>query len=177
MALRFTELNIKGAYLIETDEITDERGSFSRQFCVEEFAKVGINFSIKQCSLSTNYKKGVIRGMHFQKEPFSENKLVSCFKGACLDVLVDLREDSPTYMKWESFELSEENKKMLYIPENCAHGFQTLRDNTVIYYQIDAMYAPEAAAGVRYNDPKIGIEWCILGECIMNERDKNYNLL
>lgn len=176
--MKFTELKIKGAYLIELDEFKDERGSFARQFCQKEFENIGVNFNLKQCNISKNYKKGVLRGMHYQKAPYTENKIVSCFKGACFDVIVDLRKDSETYLEWEAYELSEDNNKMLYIPANCAHGFQVLLNDTVLFYQIDEFFMPEYYDGIRYNDPKVNITWIKMdNDLIINERDKNYALL
>ncbi|MDR3049916.1 MAG: dTDP-4-dehydrorhamnose 3,5-epimerase [Elusimicrobiota bacterium] len=174
--MKFTPLSIKGAFLIEIQEIKDERGSFARQFCKKEFAACGLDFDIKQCNISRNYKAGVLRGMHYQHEPYSETKIVSCPQGAFFDVLVDLRKDSETYLKWLGVELSAQNNKALYIPKNCAHGFQTLQDNTVVYYQIDGYYMPDYAGGIRWDDPKIGIEWKRYSN-IINDRDKNYPLI
>lgn len=175
--MKFMPLKITGAYLIELDEMKDERGSFARQFCRQEFLNAGIDIDIKQCNISKNYKKNTIRGMHYQKAPYPEKKIVSCFKGKCFDVIVDLREDSPTYMVWDAVELSEANRRMVYIPEVCAHGFRTLEDDTVLYYQLGEYFKPEYYSGIRWNDPKIGIEWKICDDIIMNERDKNYELL
>ncbi len=115
--------------------------------------------------------------MHYQKEPFLEPKIVSCMKGAFYDVIVDLREDSPTYLKWQGVELTENNNKMLYIPPMFAHGFQTLVDDTLVYYQLGEFFNPEYYDGIRFNDPKINIQWKDLGNPIMNDRDKNYKLL
>jgi dTDP-4-dehydrorhamnose 3,5-epimerase len=115
--------------------------------------------------------------MHYQKSPYPEIKMVSCLQGSCFDVIVDLRKDSQTYLKWLSFELSGSNNKILYIPRNCAHGFQTLENNTVIYYQIGEYYMPQYYDGIRWNDPKIGIKWPECAKRIMNERDMNYELL
>jgi len=175
--MRFTETNLKDAYLIEMEEFKDERGTFARQFCKNELKEHGIDFDICQCNISKNYKTNTIRGMHYQKAPFIEPKLVSCTSGAFYDVIMDLRKDSPTYLQWQGFELTEDNNKILYIPPMFAHGFQTLVDNTVVYYQIGEFFNPKCYGGIRYNDPKIGIEWKDLGEPIMNERDKNYALL
>lgn len=175
--MKFTELNLKDAYLIELEEFKDNRGTFSRQFCKKELENVGINFNICQCNISKNYKKNTLRGMHYQKEPFLEPKIVSCMKGAFYDVIVDLREDSPTYLKWQGVELTENNNKMLYIPPMFAHGFQTLVDNTLVYYQLGEFFNPEYYDGIRFNDPKINIQWKDLGNPIMNDRDKNYKLL
>lgn len=176
--MKFTELELKGAYLIELEEFKDERGTFARQFCKNELSKYGIDFDICQCNISKNYKKNTIRGMHYQKEPYLEPKMVSCLSGKYFDVIVDLRQDSPTYLKWQAVELSEDNNKMLYIPPMFAHGFQTLEDNTTVYYQLGEFFKPEYYAGLRYNDPKLNIKWQDFGfEPIMNERDKNYELL
>lgn len=175
--MKFQELNLKGAFLIELEEFKDERGTFSRQFCKKEFTKYGIDFNICQCNISTNFKKNTIRGMHYQKEPFLEPKIVSCLTGSCYDVIIDLRKESPTYLKWEGVELKY-NNKLLYIPPMFAHGFQTLEDNTTIYYQLGEFFKPEYYDGLRYNDPKLCIDWKDFGYApIINERDKNYGLL
>ncbi len=175
--MKFIPLSLSGAYLIEMEEIKDERGSFSRQFCQKEFQEKNLELDIKQCNISRNYKKGTLRGMHFQKEPYAEIKLVSCMKGAIFDVLVDLRKDSPTYLHWEGYELSESNNRMLYIPRNFAHGFQTLVDNTLVYYQMGDFFNPKYASGIRWNDPKINILWPDEKHRIINERDNNYELI
>jgi len=175
--LKFTELELKGAYLIEMEEFKDERGSFARQFCKKELANVGLDTEICQCNLSKNYKKGTLRGLHFQNDPYPETKVVSCMKGAFFDVIVDLRKDSPTYLHWISQELTENNNQMLYIPANFAHGFQTLVDDTVVYYQLGNYFVPECYDGLRWNDPKIGIKWPDCEKRIINERDNSYKLL
>lgn len=176
--MKFTELPLKGAYLIELEEFKDERGTFARQFCKREFQKIGIEIDLCQCNISKNFKKNTIRGLHYQKEPFLEPKIVSCLQGSFYDVIVDVRPDSPTYLKWQGLELSEANGKMLYIPPNFAHGFQTLQDNTTVYYQLGEFFQPNCYAGLRWNDPKIGIIWQEFDSApIMNERDKNYELL
>jgi dTDP-4-dehydrorhamnose 3,5-epimerase len=175
--MQFKELRLKGAYLIELDEHIDERGGFARQFCKKELQSIGINFDICQCNISKNYKKGVLRGLHYQKAPHLEAKVVSCFKGAIFDCIVDLREDSPTYLKHESVELSEDNNKILYIPPNFAHGFQTLVDNSVVFYQLDTYFVSESYSGLRFDDSKLGIIWPDKTGAIMNDRDKNYELL
>lgn len=175
--MKFTKLKLDGTYLVELEEFKDERGSFARQFCKREFANVGLDIEICQCNISRNYKKGVLRGLHYQKKPYTEIKIVSCFRGAVFDAFVDLRKDSPTYLQWDSVELSEDDNKMVYIPENFAHGFQTLKDNTVVYYQMGNYFMPEYAAGLRWNDPKIGIRWPESVNRIINDRDKSYNLL
>ncbi|MBQ3834894.1 MAG: dTDP-4-dehydrorhamnose 3,5-epimerase family protein [Elusimicrobia bacterium] len=176
--MKFTELELKGAYLIELEEFKDDRGTFSRQFCKNEFAKYGVNFDVCQCNISKNYKKNTIRGMHYQKSPFLEPKIVSCLGGSFYDVIVDLRKDSPTYLQWGGIELTSSNNKMLYIPPMFAHGFQTLEDDTTVYYQLGEFFKPECYAGLRYDDPKLGVKWKDFGfDPIMNDRDKNYELL
>lgn len=175
--MKFIQTELKDAYLIELEEFKDNRGTFARQFCKKELKANGIDFEICQCNISKNYKKNTLRGMHYQKAPYLEPKLVSCTNGAFYDVIVDLREDSPTYLKWQGFELTADNNRVLYIPPMFAHGFQTLEDNTVVYYQIGEFFQPDYYDGIRYNDPKIGIRWKNLGEPIMNERDRNYKLL
>ena len=174
--MKFTEQKIKGVYLLEMDPFKDERGSFARQFCRKELAAHGLDFDIKQCNLSENTRKGTLRGLHYQKNPYPEIKIVSCLQGRIFDVIVDLRSDSPTYLQHISTELSAQNGKMLYIPPYCAHGFQTLEDNSSVYYQLGEFFYPQAYDGVRYNDPKLNIQWP-LEDPIMNERDKNYALL
>ena len=175
--MKISELVIKGAYIIETEPVSDFRGSFARQFCKKELAKFGIDYNICQCNISKNPKAGTLRGMHYQKEPFPEIKMVSCLQGRIFDCIVDLRKDSPTYLKWTAEELSSENNKMIYIPAGCAHGFLTLEDNSTVYYQLGEFFMPEYYAGIRWNDPKIGIEWPVKENLLINERDNNYELL
>ena len=140
--MRFDPLLLNGAYLIETEPIEDERGFFARTFCREEFQQKGLNPHLEQCSVSFNHKKGTVRGMHFQKKPHAEVKLVRCTQGKIYDVIIDLRPESPTYKKWEGVILSSQNRQMLYIPEGFAHGFQTLDDNTEVFYQISSLFCP-----------------------------------
>lgn len=175
--MKISPLSINGAYLLEMQEFKDERGSFARQFCKKELAEYGIDFDIKQCNLSKNYKKGVLRGMHYQKEPYPEIKMVSCLKGRIYDVLADIRPSSPTYLTWVATELSENNCKMLYIPSGVAHGFMTLEDDSVVYYQLGEFFMPNYYSGVRWNDPKLNIQWPDCGSITINERDANYDLL
>jgi dTDP-4-dehydrorhamnose 3,5-epimerase len=175
--MKFTELKLKGAYLIELEPLKDERGVFSRQFCKKELSRYGIDFEICQCNISENYKKGTLRGMHFQNKPYREAKMVTCVKGSFVDVIVDLREDSETYLKWESIEMSEGNNKVLYIPPDFAQGFQTLEDNTIIFYQMGNYYNNEQTNGLRWNDPKLAINWPECEHKIINERDNSYAFL
>ncbi len=157
--MKFVPLKLSGAYLIEPEPIVDERGSFARLFCTKQFQEKGLNSHLEQCSFSFNHKRGTLRGMHFQKEPHPEIKLVRCTRGQIYDVIIDLRPDSPTFKQWEGVILSPENRHMLYIPEGFAHGFQTLEDHSEVFYQISASYVPECASGVRWNDPAFGIAW------------------
>ena len=169
----FTGTKIKGVYIIEPEFLTDERGFFTRSFCKEEFRNYGIDADIVQCNISYNKKKGTLRGMHFQVPPFEEVKIVSCTKGSIYDVVVDLRRDSSTYCQWHSEELSADSYRMIYIPKGCAHGFQTLEDNCIVYYQMGEYYHSECAMGIRWNDPSIGIVWP-LPTMIISEKDRNY---
>lgn len=174
--MKFTALALPGTYLIELEPHTDERGFFARQFCRQELAAHGLDFNIKQANLSGNTHRGTLRGLHYQKAPFPEIKIVSCFQGSIFDVVVDMRPDSPAYLQHITTQLSAQNGKMLYIPPYCAHGFQTLEDNTVVYYQLGEFFHSEAYDGLRYNDPKLGIQWPIQNP-IINERDNNYAYL
>jgi len=169
----FTETKIKGAFIIDPELLIDERGFFARSFCKEEFQNHGLETNIVQCNISYNKKKGTLRGMHYQVPPFEEAKIVSCFKGSIYDVIVDLRRESPTYKKWVAAELSEKNFKMVYVPRGCSHGFQTLDDNSIVYYQMTEYFHPECARGLRWDNPSIGIVWPV-SQMVISERDKNY---
>jgi len=169
----FTETELKGAFLIEPERREDFRGFFARTWCEKEAAAHTINPRVVQCNVSFNHRKGTLRGMHYQKSPFEEAKLVRCTMGAIHDVIIDLRQDSPTFKRHVGAVLTADNRRMLYIPEGFAHGFQTLEDNTEVFYQMSQFYSPEHAAGVRWNDPTFGIQWPI-PEPIMTERDRSY---
>ena len=169
----FTETGLKGAYVIKPERLEDERGFFARTFCRKEFEKQGLNPRIVQCNVSFNKKKGTLRGMHYQVAPYKEAKIVCCFRGAVYDVIVDLRPDSSTYCQWFGIELRAENYEMLYVPEDFAHGFQTLEDDTVVFYQMSEYYHPECAAGKRWNDPAFGIKWPLSGS-VISEKDNNH---
>lgn len=155
----FTETKLKGSYIIDLDLLEDDRGFFARTYCSSEFEAQGLKPNVAQCNLSLNHKQGAVRGLHFQLPPAAETKLVRVVRGAINDVVIDLRPDSPTYMKHLSVELTAENRRALYIPEMFAHGYQTLTDNVEVLYQMGAAYAPEYARGVRYDDPAFGIRW------------------
>jgi dTDP-4-dehydrorhamnose 3,5-epimerase len=157
--MKFISTDIPGAYLIEMMPISDERGFFARSWCALEFTEQGLNPRLVQCSVSFNFRRGTLRGMHYQAKPYEEAKLVRCTQGALYDVIVDLRPDSPAYCRWIGVELSAHNHRMLYIPEGVAHGFQTLADDTEVFYQMSEFYQGESARGVRWNDPAFGIDW------------------
>ncbi len=155
----FSETKLKGVYVIDLEKVEDERGFFARTFDEKEFEARGLNARWVQCNISFNKKKGTLRGMHYQAAPYQEAKLVRCTMGALYDVIVDLRPDSPTFKQWAGVELSADNRRMLYIPEGFAHGFQTLIDNTEISYQMSECHHPESAKGVPWDDPAFQIEW------------------
>lgn len=155
----FTPAPLAGLYLVAPERHEDERGWFARSWCAREFAARGLDAGLAQTSLSFNRHQGTLRGMHFQRPPHAEAKLVCCVRGAIWDVALDLRPDSPTRGRWQGFELSAENGCALYLPEGFAHGFQTLQAESEVLYQISSFHAPEAAAGVRYDDPAFAIAW------------------
>lgn len=169
----FTETKLQGAFILELEKREDYRGFFARSWCQREFQAHNLNPRLVQCNISFNRMKGTLRGMHYQAAPLAEAKLVRCTAGALYDVIIDLRPDSPTYKQHVGEVLSAANYKMLYVPEGFAHGFQTLRDDTEIFYQMSEFYSPEHARGVRYNDPAFGIKWMI-GNPVIVDRDRNY---
>ena len=170
----FTETRLNGAFVLDLEKLEDERGFFARTWCKREFAEHGLNAKLVQCSVSFNEKRGTLRGMHYQMAPHGEAKLVRCTSGAIYDVIIDLRRDSPTFMQWVGTELTSANRRMLYIPENCAHGFQTLEDNTEVFYQMTEFFAPKYAGAVRWNDPAFGIQWPA-DDRIISVRDNSYS--
>jgi dTDP-4-dehydrorhamnose 3,5-epimerase len=172
-AMIFTETKLRGAYVIEPEKFKDERGFFARTFCVSEFEKHSLNSRLVQCNISFNSKKGTLRGMHYQKPPCAEAKLVRCTRGAIYDVIVDLRLDSRTFKGHYGIRLDADNRRMLYIPEGAAHGFLTLEDNTEIFYQMSEFYSPQHAAGFRWNDAMFNIEWP-MEPVVISERDNSY---
>jgi dTDP-4-dehydrorhamnose 3,5-epimerase len=169
----FTETLIPGAFLIQPERFEDDRGFFARTWCRREFDAHGLTTQLAQCSVSYNLRAGTLRGMHFQKPPHAEVKLVRCTAGAICDVILDLRRDSPAYLRWVAADLSAENRHALYIPEGVAHGFQTLVHDCEVFYQISEFYHPESASGVRWNDPAFGIRWPLSGP-ILSEKDSRY---
>jgi len=159
--VKFTETCLPGAYIIDIEPVADDRGFFARSWCKNEFAAQGLNTSLAQCNISSNKKKGTLRGLHYQESPYEEAKLVRCTRGAIYDVIVDLRPESLASWAWIAVELSADNGRMLYIPEGFAHGFQTLTDDAEVLYHMSEFYHPEAAHGVPWNDPALGIDWPI----------------
>jgi dTDP-4-dehydrorhamnose 3,5-epimerase len=174
--MRFLETPLPGAFIVELDLLGDERGWFARTFDVEEFRARGLNPDVVQCNASFNTRRGTLRGMHYQAPPHGESKLVRCMRGAVFDVAVDLRLDSAALRRWHGVELNAENRLAFYIPAGLAHGFQTLTDNTEVLYQMGCRYVPEAARGVRWDDPAFGIEWPEAeGGRVISERDASYS--
>ena len=170
----FTETKLAGAFVIELERRSDHRGFFARTYCQQEFEAHGLNTQVAQCNVSFNKRKGTLRGMHYQAAPFAEAKLVRCTSGSIYDVIIDLRPASATFKQHFAVELSAENRRMLYIPEEFAHGFQTLQDDTEVFYQMAQRYSAEHARGLRWNDPAFGIAWPE-GERIIIDRDGSYS--
>jgi dTDP-4-dehydrorhamnose 3,5-epimerase len=169
----FTGTNIDGVWVIDAERLEDERGFFARTWDADEFTEQGLNPELTQCSISYNLARGTLRGMHYQAAPHEEAKLVRCTAGAIFDVALDLRPGSPTFKAWFGVELSAQNRRALYVPEGCAHGFLTLEDDSEVHYQISQAYMPDAARGVRWDDPAFAISWP--GEVVViNERDRSY---
>lgn len=164
---------IPGACIIDLEPATDERGFFARFWGEQEFQEHNLNSRIAQCSISFNTKRGTLRGMHFQVPPHAEAKTVRCTRGVMYDVIVDLRRGSSTFLRWIAVELSADNRSMLYVPEGCAHGFQTLEDNTEVLYQISELHSPAHARGARWNDPSFGIQWPLPPQS-MSDRDRHW---
>lgn len=174
--MTFTETSLKGSYIIDLNLFEDERGWFARTYCKNEFAEIGFTKEWVQMNHSFTKQKGTVRGMHYQLPPFSEIKLVRCIAGAVYDVIVDLRKDSATFLQWFGAELSAENKKMFYIPEGFAHGFQAMTDNCELIYHHSQFYKPGAEGGIRYSDLKVNIKW-LLPVTTVSERDAQHPLL
>jgi dTDP-4-dehydrorhamnose 3,5-epimerase len=171
--VKFSETALAGAFVIDIDPVEDERGFFARTFCRREFEARGLNPDLAQCSVSFNRRKGTLRGMHYQAAPRAEAKVVWCAAGAVHDVIIDLRPASPTFRRWHGVDLKAGTWRMLYIPEGVAHGFQTLADDTAVYYQISQFHDAGSARGVRWNDPAFGIRWPA-PPSVMSERDRGF---
>ena len=170
----FTPTKLKDAFIIDLDRREDTRGFFARAWCQNEFTDNGLNPRLVQCNLSFNDHRGTLRGMHYQVVPHEEVKVVRCTRGAIFDVIIDLRPDSPTYMEWLGVELTADNRKMLYVPEGFAHGYQTLEDATETFYQVSEFYTPGAEAGIRWNDPAFRIEWPDVESRLMSDKDQSW---
>lgn len=169
----FLPTALSGVFVLEPERHEDERGFFARTWCQREFAARGLNPRLVQCSMSFNKRRGTLRGLHYQAAPFEEARLVRCPRGAIFDVVLDLRPGSPTWLQHVAVVLSAENARMVYVPEGCAHGFQTLADDTEVFYQMSEFHSPEHARGVRWDDPRFGIAWPD-DERTISERDRTY---
>ncbi len=174
--MRFAETKVVGAKVIDPAPHKDDRGRFMRAWCAQEFEENGIHFVPVQANMGFSVRKGTVRGMHFQEAPALEAKLVRCTRGAMFDVVLDLRPESPSYRKWYGLELTAENGRMLYVPEGCAHGYQTMEDATEMHYMASEVYTPSAARGVRFDDPAFGIQWPLLAVAV-SEQDRNWPLV
>jgi len=170
----FKETKLKGAFVIEPEKFADQRGFFARSFSKQEFLEHGLRAEFVEAGISFNLRKHTVRGMHFQVPPHPQAKLVRCTHGAIYDVMIDLRPDSQTYKQWFAQELTPQNRLMLYIPEGFAHGFQTLEDESEVFYHLSGGYAPVSERGVRWNDPAFAINWPETERIIINERDRAY---
>lgn len=172
--MKFNKTSISGAYLIELEKIGDERGFFARAWCQNEFQGHNLVTRFVQCNLSFNKRRNTLRGMHYQSAPLEEVKLVRCTRGAVFDVIIDLRPESPTYLKWIGVELISDNYNMLYVPEGFAHGYLTLTIEAEIFYLVSQFYSPDHERGVRWNDPIFRIDWPIDGDLVISEKDNNW---
>lgn len=172
--MNFTETKLNGVYIIDPKRFEDERGFIAPAFSAREFEARGMASRFVESNISFSVRGGTIRGMHFQAAPHGQAKLVRCTRGRVLDVAVDIRPDSPTHRQWVSVELTAENRRMIYIPGDCAHGFQTIEDDSEVFYMVSSPYEPDSGRGVRWNDPAFGIEWPEADERILVARDQNY---
>lgn len=170
----FEETPLQGAYLIRPEPFEDDRGLFARMWCRREFEQQGLDATVAQCNLSYNVRRGTLRGMHFQREPHPEVKLVRCTRGAVWDAIVDLRPDSPTRCRWFGVELAAENHTMLYVPEGFAHGYLTLTDGAEVFYQVSEFYHPELEGGYRHDDPAFSIDWPLQGPFSISSKDRSW---
>ncbi len=172
--MKFIETEIKGAFVIELETYHDDRGDFARTWCQREFELHGICALPVQANMAFNKRKGTLRGLHYQVSPFEEAKLIRCVRGALFDVLIDLRSESSTFEQWFGIELSHKMERMFYIPEGCAHGYQTMENETEILYLSTAFYSPESEVGVKWNDPAFKIRWPIMENLLISEKDNNW---
>lgn len=171
--MQFTKTPIPGAYLVEIEKREDERGFFGRAFCRDEFAANGIESAFVQANNSASFKKGTLRGLHFQLEPASETKFIRCIKGSIFDVVLDMRKDSPTQGQWFSAILTAENRRSIVIPRGCAHGFMTLEDDSEVFYLVSNFYSKDLERGVRWDDPAFGIKWP-MHPTVISDRDQKH---
>lgn len=171
--MKFIETGLQGAVIVEIEKLQDQRGFFARTWCKREFEKYGLDATLVQANVSYNLRKGTLRGMHYQVEPYGETKLVRCTQGAICDVIIDLRPESPTYRKWVGVELTAENYRMLFVPQMFAHGFQTLVDDSVVTYQVGQFYTSGSERGIRYNDPAFGLRWPV-EVSVISDKDKSW---
>lgn len=169
----FTQTALPGVVVVEPEPHVDKRGMFARTYCADEFRANGLDARVSQCNTAQNRRAGTLRGLHYQRQPYGEVKLVRCTMGAIFDVVVDLRSASPTYCQWIGVELTAENRRALYIPEDCAHGFMTLVDGSEVFYQMSQPYAAEAGAGVRWDNPAFGVRWP-MRPVVIADRDASY---
>ena len=172
----FYETNLPGVFIVEPELLHDDRGFFACAWLASEFEQQGLNAAMTQCNISFNGRRGTVRGMHLQRKPHEEAKLIRCTRGSIYDVAIDMRPDSATRYQWVGAELTADNHRMLYIPEGFAHGYQTLTDDSELFYQISEYYHPESATGVRWDDPAFGIQWP-LPVSVIAERDATYPLV
>ena len=167
--MKFVPTPLQGAHVIEVEAREDERGFFARAWCQREMAEHGLDPKVVQCNLSFNHTRGTVRGMHYQVAPHQESKLVRCLRGSIFDVVIDLRPESATFAQWFGVELSAANRKMLFVPVGFAHGYQTLQDDTEVFYQVSEFYQPGSEAGIRWDDPAFAIEWPIAATLISDK--------
>lgn len=172
--MEFQKTELKDAYLLTPDKKSDDRGFFARAWCVDEFQKQGIKDTFVQANIGFNAKKRTLRGFHYQAAPYEEAKLIRCTAGEVYDVIIDVRQSSPTYKQWQGFYLKAGEHTLLYIPKGFAHAYMTLRDNTEVFYMVSQFYTPEAERGIRWNDPAFNVSWPQDGPLILSEKDKNY---
>ena len=172
--MKFIKTQLDGAYVIEIEPVEDIRGFFTRTWCMKEFKEHGLNPNLAQMSVAFNNKKNTLRGMHYMLPPNQEAKVVRCTRGSIYDVIIDLRRNSKTFKKWFSTELTQDNYKMVYLPEGFAHGYITLEDNTEVLYQMSILFVPESYTGVRWNDSAFNIKWPMFDNLIISEKDQSY---
>ena len=172
--MRFTAASINGAYVVEPEPRSDDRGFFARQWCRDEFAQAGLSAAFVQCNGSFSKRMGTLRGMHYQTAPHEEIKLIRCIRGAVFDVVIDLRSSSPTYKQWFGIELTADNRKMLYVPAGCAHGYLTMADESEVLYPVTEAYRPESERGVRWDDPAFGIQWPPVAALTISAKDASW---